>query len=123
MRATRGLRPAEAAREVERSALPALRRGPSNALAVARAGGEPKNLQNLDDIAANLARSSSPRVAEAAAGARNPLTLARASYGTAIAVDGADKGPGSSDLWPGQPSWGAYDGAKQWSTREVGSTW
>ncbi|MFI1094546.1 hypothetical protein [Streptomyces sp. NPDC020917] len=89
-----------------------------------RMGGEKESMRLHKDIV--RMRSSYPNhgaVQTASEGAEGHKGRFQASWAAATAVDGWDKGAGSSDLFPRKWQYGPYGDFKGRYTREVGSSW
>ncbi|WP_329132923.1 hypothetical protein OG552_14470 [Streptomyces sp. NBC_01476] len=87
-------------------------------------GGE-RETANLhkDVLRLRAAYPDSPEVQRASVGAEGHKRVFQGTWIAATALDAADKGAGSSDLFPWKTSYGRYGDAKNRYVREVGSQW
>jgi hypothetical protein len=87
-------------------------------------GGEKETANLYKDVKRlRAAYPDSPAVQRASWGAEGHKVVFQGTWIAATAVDGVDKGAGSTDLFPWKTLWGPYGSAKSRYTREVGSKW
>jgi hypothetical protein len=91
----------------------------------AAAVGGDRETANLHKDVVRLRASypDSPAVQHASQGAEGHKWVFQGTWAAATAVDGTDKGLGSSDVAWFKPDYGPYGHAKDRYTREVGSAW
>ena len=90
----------------------------------ASVGGDVEEANHFKDVKRlRSAYPRSPEVQRASNGAERFHRLARFAWGSATAVDGVDKGLGSSDIFWFKPDYGPYGRMKDRYTLEVGSSW